>query len=341
MMKEDGEMLQSAVIDMIRKCLHRDAGWKNFYDKRVRETVGASARRTNEGAVRLAAAERRAETAAQAGDTATARDEIQRGMDAYLPRDDKARAPYLERLARYVHRVDPAEAARLQQVAHARDSRLLRPPAGVRLAPPAASATSAPSRVRGLLREYGGGAGVLAAFQALKPVLSFGSAPKRCEQAMKEVAAFFGAEGMRPEHELQEGPDNLLLWPGLGLVIEAKTDAHVQRIPKKHAAQLLLSMEWFKREYPNLRAVPVLASRTVTPDKGVVLPEGTRIITPDYLAELAETVELFLVAIAEKATEPLADETIAGLLEAHGLSAARFLERFTTGAKASTNSSAL
>lgn len=330
MMKEDAEDRPSvAILDMIRKCLSRDAGWKAYYNEKVRDAVASAAPPASESVIRLAAAERQAATQAQSGDSIAASETLQEAINSYVSIEKKARAPYLQELARYMHSTDPSEAVKLQKLAHSGDAKLFRPPVGVSLRPPAPGDTEAPQRVLDLRKECGGGNALLAAFEALKPQLSFGMTPKRLEQALNGLAAFVGAEGMRPEAEYGEGPDNIFLWPNLGLVIEAKNQAMVDLIPKSHAAQLLHSMAWFRKYYGALEAVPILVGVATETDKGVILPENTRIITPDSLAKLVGAVGAFLAAVAQLPDSPSSTDEVRRLLSAHGLSANQMPEQFS------------
>jgi Type III restriction enzyme, res subunit len=79
------------------------------------------------------------------------------------------------------------------------------------------------------------------------------------EQGLERLGEFLGFHAERPEKQLGVGPDVLWLPSDLvGLVIESKGGKQPKNaLSKGDHGQLLVSAEWFKREYPNRQCVRI------------------------------------------------------------------------------------
>lgn len=331
----------AAVIQsMIHQCLSRQPGWRTFYDERVRGSVSGAGASIDAGKIRLAAAERRSAERAYAGNSPDAARVLQEALDAHLPRDAakasrlaaRRRAYFLQVIASYQHEFDKGQALQMQDAAFDMDRDLLRPLAAASKGPRAQPKFLDQAAL--VLKHYetfGHPNAFLVELERIKVSLTFDTPYGRFEQAMKELAPFIGAEGSRPEEELGEGPDNLLLWSGLSLVIEAKTEAEYDAIPKKDAEQLLHSMEWFAAHYPTMKdsAVPVLVCAATQAAKGVHLPKGTRVLTPPRLEKLLKAVTSFAQALVQKPPTAWTSAPVLSLLKDQALAHDRFVATFT------------
>jgi len=335
------ESPQSTFLQMVSQCLTRSTGWRNFYDERVRNVVAKAKSAIDEARVRLAGAERQAAERAYDGDAAAAAATLQEALDAYLPRhratEDRSvarrRAYYLQALASYYHDTDPGRALELQNSAHEIDRDLLRPAAGTvkrRMTPPT---VGQPAAITKFYADFENPNAFLALLETIKAGLSFETEPHLFEHSLKQLAAYLGAEGLQPEHEQGEGPDDLFAWPTMTFVIEAKNERETETIPKKDAEQLLHSMRWFEENYPSRKATPVMVSRAVRCAKGVHLPTGTRILTPRSLDALLDAVTKFSLRIAQKAPAEWTAQAVTGLLNDHRLVPERVIASFTVAAK--------
>jgi hypothetical protein len=319
------------VVDMMRKCINRDPGWKAFYDERVRKNVTAPFRRAPDNAIQLADAEQRAAARARDGATQEAAQIMTDAMAKNCVNGDEiAKAYFIQQKASYLYATNRGEALEAQKHAYAKNRGLLRPPEGVVNRPADAGRIYAAAAV---LRWYGTFAnpnGAIAEFQAVRPKLSFAVSHNNFEQGLKELGVFIGAEGFRPEVEDGVGaPDNLLLWGDQGFVIEAKNEAKYDEIPKKDAEQLLHSMEWFKHEYPTREGVPIMAVSATKRGQGIFMPEDARILTPTLLERLLGAIESFLANLTTRSPSGWTEKEIAALLNQHALSTTQFITTFT------------
>lgn len=318
-----------AFQDLVRKCLTRDEGWKDFYDLRVRQEVSnmASGAALMDQLV-LAGAERDAIRVAVDGDPLGGYDLLNKAVSAASLSEGVA-AAYLQLLANLTIESDPGAAAKLQKAAFTKSKVVFRPPPGVALKP------AEPGRwevAAAIIKTYGGysdGNGIVAQFHTIKTSLAFSVPAQRFESALEEMFGLLGVKSSRPERELGEGPDNLVLWPVLSLVVEAKNEAGYDKIPKKDAEQLLHSMEWFKANYATRQGTPVFVAPTSKPGSAVFVPEGSRVITPKKLEGLVESVEGFLTKLATRSASEWEAKDVDRLLADHGLTSANFVDRHT------------
>jgi hypothetical protein len=330
--KQAGTNPADALVDMIRKCLNRDAGWKQFYDERVRRVVTSPMRRASDAAIQLAEAEQRAAKRGRDGATIEAAKIVSDAIAAYVAQtDDVLKATLIQQKANYLYESDRGGSFEAQKQAYEKSRAMFRPPEGVVARPADPGRVQQAALVR---RWYSGFAhqnGALADFQAVRAKLSFESTHNVFEQGLKELAAFIGADGSRPEEDFGAGaPDNLLLWGDRSLVIEAKNEARYDAIPKKDAEQLMHSMAWFKDAYPTRVGTPVMVVQATRTTDGIFMPEGARIMTPSLLAKLLDAADAFLANLASRPANGWSEKEIETLLTQHSLGAAQIVGTFTT-----------
>lgn len=325
--REEGSAGIKVVQDMIRQCLGRDEGWKQFYDENVRQVLEVSSAGPNATRIDLAHAERAAAAAALAGDARNAAELLQAALNRH---ELQAREMgwYLQRLATFVHEVDEPRALEIQQSAHEKNSGMFRPPTVLRR--PSAPPKSDPGGIfLRWFRQFENPNGAVAAIQDIKGRLNFEGTSDTVEQALADLSAVVGADGTRPEKDLGEGPDDLWLWPDVSLVIEAKT-GNQKSLHRKDAGQLLQSLQWFTRAYSQRPPpVPIILARVTTPDRGAEFPSGTRVIVWESIERLLSDLEGLCVRIADELpifrTAEAATKLLAGI---HALGEG-FVERFT------------
>lgn len=328
--KQGGSNPADALVDMMRKCINRDPGWKAFYDERVRRVVTSPMRHASDTAIQVAEAEQRAAKCARDGAPADAVKIIIDTIAAHVPGDDVSKALLIQQKANYLYETDRGASLEAQKQAYEKSRAMFRPPEGVVTRPADPGRVQQAAAVRRWHSSFAHQNGVIADFQSVRAKLSFESRHNAFEQGLKELGAFIGAEGSRPEEEFGPGaPDNLLLCGDRSLVIEAKNEARYQAIPKKDAEQLLHSMEWFKAAYPTRKGTPVMAVQTTRTDSGVFMPEGSRIITPQLLAQLLDAVDALLTNLASRPAAAWTEKEIAQLLTQHSLSSVQIVGSFT------------
>ncbi|HEX5754209.1 MAG TPA: DEAD/DEAH box helicase family protein [Archangium sp.] len=357
-----GGALTNAVEDMANKCLTRDAGWKSFYDSRVKKKLKGLTDKPEELQILLTEAEHQAQRAAFAHNPQKAADIIQDVLHKVKPqkeqptkqakeksaqakakpakgtassREKEAIAPpseeqigwLLQRKANYIYEVDEPAGLQTQKAAHEKNSYMCTPPNSIvsRYSKPTAAAATV------VLSWYAGFSnpnGALAELATLKTKLSFDAKPEILEQGLMDIAVTFGAIGLRPEKQFLRGPDNLWEWPEFSWVIEAKNE-RAKDLPKSDGEQLLAAMEWFRHRDPEREGIPVVVARSTTPRHDAFFPEGTRVLTPDGLEKLLKNIEQFLGALVKQPPLFWKPEPISKLLEEYKLTTKQFALHYT------------
>ena len=309
--EDGGADPKTAVIDMIKKCLNRDDGWKQFYNETVRKSSIATSGTTDPNRLMLANAERCAFESAISNNLQGAVKLLQDAIDKYVSDDPATKGWYLQRVANYLYDIDPGQALEAQGAAHRDNKSMYCPPGGIIKRPSKVEESDAQAIVSKWYRQFQNPNGAIAAIYELKAKLSFELPHSVIEQALCDLAPLLGAQGSRPEEE--GGPDDLWLWPSLSLVIEVKSE-NQKSLHKKDAGQLSTSMNWFKENFSARKnCVPIIVSNTTLCDKIAYFPANTRIITSAKISELLEKVEQFYRKII---AEPLIYSTAKSILKA-------------------------
>jgi len=290
--EEEGDGVESAIVDLIEKCLMRDEGWKQFHNDAMRETEKSAAGFAEDHRLDMAAAERSAFTAALSNNLPEAVSLLRNAINDYVSDIPSSKGWYLQRVANYLYDLNQGEALEVQRAAYENNNCMICPPAVV-VRPATGNNVSVQARVHEWFQQFANPNGAIAAIQDLRARLSFAMSVNTIEQAICDLAALLGAKGSRPERDFGKGPDDMWMWPDLALVIEAKTN-NENSIHKRDAGQMLLSLRWFDKNYQTMNArIPLVVAKVTLCDKDADFPDETRVITPDLIEQLLTTLENF------------------------------------------------
>jgi hypothetical protein len=325
---------EAAVIDMIRKCLTRDDGWKQFYNETVRKNPIVASGTTDPNRLKLAHAERRAFESAISNDLQGAVKFLSAAIDKFISDDSAAKGWYLQRVANYLYDIDSGQAFEAQRAAHIANKSMYCPPCIIKR-PSKAAESSAQAIIVEWYRQFQNPNGAVAAIHELKAQLSFEMSHSVIEQALCDLAPLLGAQGSRPEEEDGVGPDDLWLWPDLSLVIEAKTE-NQESLHKRDAGQLSSSMNWFKENFLARRnPVPIIVSKATLCDSDAYFPANTKVITSARIRDLLEKVEQFYCKMIAEPLLCSSAKSILQLQQDFSLLPEQFLGNFTEKLKKS------
>ncbi len=317
---------ESSMLDMVTQCLTRDEGWKQYYEETVRRaSTTTTERAATQKDCNLALAERRAFECASNGNVLEAEAVMRAAMQAQTLTEEEE-GWYLQKVASYQYQVDPGAALNAQSRAYALNPLTFRPPPS---AGKVAVGKKFPVQERFLtrLKQFENPSNATAFLESLRARLGMGVSSDTMENALMELAAFLGAEGLRPEEDYKRGPDVLWLWPDLGLVIEAKNERR-RSLPKKDAGQLIQSVQWCQREYPSRKVAPIVVSDVIVADRNAEFPPETRIITSVRMNALLDQIDGLFTSLFSQ--EPMPSYAVlAGKQIERGLSPERFLSQFT------------
>ncbi|KQO66649.1 MULTISPECIES: DEAD/DEAH box helicase family protein [Methylobacterium] len=244
---------EDAFGGLVRQCIRRDEGWKQFY---AEEMAGVTPGRANAKVLGVYAAELAAEQAYVDGDYARASETIQALLDdGSVGEDDKGW--YLQERARYEHQSRRADAQVLQVSAHRKNRLLLKPPTGVTVSKLTIVSQGRMERIADWVRGFGSYVEMDVTVSDILGRLVFGTKADNFEKALDELSRALGFAGERPDKEWKEGPDNLwALDDRRYLLIECKSEVDVARteIDKREADQMNRSSTWFKKHYEGMSA---------------------------------------------------------------------------------------
>lgn len=315
--------------DVIGQCLDRDPGWVA-----ASRGVLAALRYGPAHVSPVAIAEREAFGLAAGREYRAAATAMQPAIDSAA--DPAHKGHLLQQTAAYQHHVDPAGAQQTQLAANRLNRNVLRPRDGIayeKLPTPALEQGAAAASY--LQTTYGTGNDVLLGLAALVDDLDWGPRTTAFEQAWSDLAWHLGLAGQTPEADTGRGPDGLWSLAGRDFaVVEAKTRAvPTHPVYKDDAEQLSNAMDWFRAEYPNMNATPVLVHPKSRFDKHAAVPTGCLVVTTDKLDGLRDAVRRYAAGLVDQ--DAFRDpRRVTALLAALGLTAAAFLDRHTVPARA-------
>ena len=291
---------KKALHETIMSCLTRDIDWVNYHVKRL--AVLTESIEEEQSSLAQANIERKVLQLIRNGyfDKAISK------LEAYWQKtekiDLKSRGWLKQLAARAAHywgRNDLSQ--QYQQQAYADNYSLLRPkiiPPYIQLIKPGKQAEALVSQIktykslkRGYLRWFN---------EEVSHLVPEASA-NQFEQALEKLGYMLGFRTERPEKIYGIGPDILwLLNEKLGLVIEAKSRRYPKNpFNKEIYGQLLTSVEWFKKEYPNYEYIAVSVHHNINTTKAIVTNDNSKALTQDKLNQLITDTGILLKELCE------------------------------------------
>jgi len=280
---------------VVRQCLKRDAGWKEWYVEQM-NAMELRGQPTSEDLLQIFQAELSAEREFQDMNADRAVETIQNLIDKQTLTDTD-RGWYLQEIARYTYSISKAQSNERQRGAHKSNHSLLRPKEGMVFTK---VQTLTPEKRLGRIKEW------LSSHDIFESVathvddiltnLSFGVAADRFEHALKELASALGFESDRPDKEWKEGPDNLWgLRDDQYLLFECKNEVELTRaeINKREADQMNRSSAWFKRYYPGSDVTRILIIPARNLASSAALNDDVLIMRKGQLDQLTKNVRGF------------------------------------------------
>lgn len=332
--QDDDKSPAESFVGLVKQCLQRDEGWKQFYKESVRDshvTTPTTPVPTSAHATAVAAALRESFTQAVGNDTAGAASALQRALDANLA-DASEKASLLQLVANYTYESNEGKALEIQRSAYDANRSLFCPPKTVKRATEHTGRRSELVTLR-WFQQFENPNGAIAAIHDLRARIRFDMTPKALEQALLELAPLLGAEGSRPEEEFGEGPDDLWLWPEISWVIEVKNQ-NEKSLHKKDAGQLLLSLQWFSKAYPTRAdAAPVIVAKTVAVDRPSNFPNGSRVLTPSCMTRLLDSLEKLVLEVIQSPLLVSKPQMVKPLREQLGVAPQQLLRNYTESLK--------
>jgi len=329
--KEDilnGAGPQTALASLVRQCLGREEGWKEFYNERMSSMSNPPA---DNRALSIFEAEYSAETQFQEGQPEKAIATLQELVDEHV-RDEFEEGWYLQEMARYAHSADKARSNDLQIAAHRRNRYLLKPKHGMQITNITAIGHKRIEMIIDWARDFDTPGELMIEIDDILGRLRFGVAADSFECAMDELGRALGFETQRPDKEWKQGPDNLwALRDNQYLLFECKNQVDMTRkeINKHETGQMNNSCAWFRKHYGEVpvKNMMVIWTRTVSQAAGFNAP--VEILTSNSLGQLGKNVRSFFGELRDADLQNLSQRKIQANLEAYKLTIEDLLDHYS------------
>lgn len=307
-----------ALHEVIRQCLGRDPGWKDYYFEQMGR-MGVST--LPAGAVKIFSAEAEAESAYQIGNVDSAVAIMQTLIDNHV-KTLAEKGWYLQEMARYTYQSQKTRSTELQAAAHTHNHYLLKPRTGVTIAKITLQGQKRLTNIIESLRGRQAFTDVEVEVNDLLRRLEFGVRADAFERALNELAVLLGFSGDRPDKEWGQGPDNLwAVRDGEYILFECKNQVEVTRasINKEETGQMNNALAWFHRTYDGAMVKPIL----IIPTKKLAPAAGfngdVTILRAKGLRKLHHNVKGFFQEFRHQDFGDLSPERIQHYLVTHAL----------------------
>lgn len=334
----EGKPPMDALGTLVRQCLQRDSGWKQFYAEQMATVLPAA---SSTQILSRYAAELSAEQLYRAGDYQGAVKELQRLLDAgVLERADAAW--YLQEMARYNYREARAESRTKQVAAFGKNRLLLRPTEGVTVAQLTVVSQGRMERIIEWVARHKTYEQLDLALCDILSRLVFGVKADKFEQALDELSRALGFAGERPDKEWKEGPDNLWALDGTQYLLwECKSEVEITRaeINKRETEQMNRSFAWFGKHYPNLRVKCIFVHPTHKVSSAAALLGAAEVMREAELKRLMKAVRAFFKSFERLDLQDLSPSSVQELVNLHKLSTESLVRDYTKALQNSTRPS--
>jgi hypothetical protein len=295
------EISRSVVSDeelsaTMRQCLDREANWTKYHAETLADRAEKPA--VDATMIRAAAIEREY-VHAIATKQFTSAAEIARRFAAEHHSEKRFRGWLLQFQARAVHYAsDAEEAEKVQREAFSSNPSLWAPPGMADLYKPTLVVGNQVENILAQASMFAVPGGYLQDFEEAVSWLTPAASSNQFEEGLKRLGRFLGFYSERPEQEYGIGPD--VLWlpdVSVGIVIEAKGGKNSHSpLGKSEHGQLLVSVEWFKKQYIDRKCVPVVAHPTNKATEPA-MAQSAFALTFDRLAQLVSETRAMLTLL--------------------------------------------
>jgi replicative superfamily II helicase len=289
-----------SLAEIINACLERNKEWIEYHAESLAESVAPD--QIDVDSLKQAGIEQTAFRLWRDGYFEKAVRKLEKYCEDSNAIDDQSRGWLLQFTARIAYYWgDTSRAQGLQENAYASNRNLLRPqsvPAYARLPQPSKQA----SKIVDLVSRYAPRRGFLAEFDEVVSHLVPEASANQFEKALEDLGSMLGFSCERPDKTYDVGPDLLwLLNDEVALVIEAKSRKDAKNpFKKEQHGQLLVAVEWFKKQYPSYSYIALSVHPNETATKNAVA-DGTKALTYQKLNELISNARQLFVYICESA----------------------------------------
>ncbi len=324
----DGTEPMKALLNLMKQCLRRDDGWKDFYVEQMNEVQSTKAQPK---ALSLFAAELLAEKKHVVGAFGEAATIIQELIDKSIS-DDSDKGWYLQEMARYTYRKSKKEANKLQVAAHRLNRYLLKPKSGMHFEKIVTLSQKRMENIINWIGAFGSYEELVFTLDEVLGHLRFGVKADLFERAFNDLAAALGFAGQRPDKEWKEGPDNMwALRKGEYLLAECKSEVRLTReyINKDETGQMNNASAWFGKRYGDVDAKRIMIIPTKKLGSGAGFNDDVAIMRQGKLGKLTKNVRRFFSEFADLDLQDLSEGAVQKLITGHELSVDDIVSKYS------------
>lgn len=287
-----------SLLETIEACFNRDKEWTKYHAETLAESVIPE--KIDIQSLEVAHIEQKAFRLWRDGYCEKAITKLEKYSQETYDLDKQWKGWLLQMAARIAHNWGSKEKAQqLQQEAFAYNRLLLRP----QIKPPYVSLPRPTKQAQAIIEEicrFTYRKGFIAEFDEVASHLVSEATANQFESSLERLGSMLGFSAGRPEKVYGIGPDVLwMLNDKLGLVIEAKSRKYGNNpLTKSQHGQLLVAIEWFKKEYQNYSYIAVSVHPNKTATKSAVA-DGTKALTYNKLYKLVSDARKLFLKLCE------------------------------------------
>lgn len=236
-----------AFVEVVKQCLNRDEGWKQYYDEQMK-TIESS--EEEHPYLSIIEKEYEAECALYLNDFKKAADKYQEIVNLY--KDNlMEKGWYQQLLAKCMWHVQKSEYSKIQSKAYNNNNYLLML-ANTPYKKTGDIPVSSVEMIVKKIQSYGDYFEYKIAVDSILANLTFGVSAKKFEKALQELGGLLGFVSTRPDNQYKSGPDNLWEYSNRHyLLFECKSEKIQSsvEITKDEIGQMRDHIAWFKNNY--------------------------------------------------------------------------------------------
>ena len=297
------------VKELMRSCLKRDDGWKQYYKMKM-DSLKPSIQ--SHPLLDILSKEREADLALVSQDWEKVI-KIYREIVNSLNDNLQEKGWYLQELAKYMSHTSKTDAKKTQQSAYSANHYVLIPET-VSYKRVNLLDDNRLKNIKTFLSRYKDYSEFKLAFDEMIADLSWGISAKRFENAMHNIGLLLGFACQRPDNDIKRGPDNLWAMPGHEyLAFECKNEVDLYRdsISKTEAGQMEMHCGWFEGEYgedTNVTYLWIHPTNKLAEDAN--LTHSVAVMTPAKLELFKNHLSSFIREFGKYNLETITEETI-------------------------------
>lgn len=321
----------SNTIELMKKSLSRDEGWKSFYTARMDE-VSSDEKENNLINCNLDTLE--LEKTSEKNYYFGFFDEAIKNIDSLIDNSNNPedKAWYLERKARYKFHIDKHNSNEIQIEAFKLNNSLLKPKENIRYEKLNYMNEERVTSINNYIKRFNEYLNLKLHLDVLLDNLSFGKNSQTFESALDEIGILLGFQTQRPDNLLRKGPDNLwVLNTNDYIFFECKNEVKLTRsfISKDEAGQMDNHCGWFDEEYPNSNVKRILIIPTRQLHKDANFTHEVSIMIKTDLERFKARISDFIISLKELDIRNISNITLNDKLNHNSLSIQDIKDNFS------------